>query len=413
MSKAAAKKDQIIAGLDIGTSKVTAIIANQGPSQVEIIGVGVTPSQGMRQGVVVNIEAMTESVRKAREEAELMAGYRIQEAWVSVSGSHIRSFDSKGMVAIKNREVSNQDIERVNEAAQLVAVPDDRQVIHVLPREYKVDEQSGISDPVGMSGVRLESLVHIITGGHTALQNAVKCAEMGGIKVAGLVMQSLASALAVLSEDERNLGVALVDLGAGTCNLIIYSQGSVCFTSVLLVGGSHFTHDVAVGLRTPQTNAEKLKKKFGCAMPSLVNVQETIEVEGVGGRKTRTVFRKDLCDIIEPRAEETLNLINNELQKSGMINLLGSGIVLTGGASELDGLIEMADFTFDLPVRKGVPQSVGGLTDIVGYPSFSTAVGLILYGLEQTKAKNGPRPQDHTISQAVTGLTRKFRDLFA
>ncbi len=411
-----ASKNQIIAGLDIGTNKVALVIGLQTPTGVDIVGVGVCPSQGMRQGVVVNIEAMIESVRKAREEAELMAGYTLQEAWVSVSGAHIRSFDSKGMVAIKNREVTAQDVERVIEAAKLVAVPGDREVIHVLPREFIVDEQSGICDPVGMSGVRLESLVHIVTGGHTPLQNAVKCAELAGLKVCGLVLQPLASSLAVLSEDERNLGVAVVDMGGGTCDTIIYSQGSVSFTSVLLVGGHHFTHDVAVGLRTPQANAEKLKRKFGCALSTLVNDQETIEVEGVGGRKVRTVFRRHLCDIIEPRAEETLNLIHNELQKSGMIPLLGSGVVLTGGASDLDGLIEMADFVFDVPVRRGVPVGVGGLTDIIGSPAYTTAVGLILYGLEQQKFRTHHRPTQRLGSTSVSGpvsrWSRRIKDLF-
>lgn len=401
------EKDQIIAGLDIGTSKVCVVIGVITPTSVDIVGVGVAPNQGMRQGVVANIEVTTEAVKKAREEAELMAGYNVDKVWVGVAGPHIRSFDSKGMVAIKNREVSHQDIARVIEAAKVVAVPGDREVIHVIPRDFTVDEQGGICDPVGMSGVRLESSVLIVTGGHTALQNAVKCAQMAGLEVSGLVLQPLASSMAVLSEDEKNLGVAVVDIGGGTTEAIIYLQGSVSFTSTLLLGGHHFTHDVAVGLRTPQSNAEKLKGKFGCALSTLVNEQETIEVEGVGGRKTRTIYRKHLCDIIEPRAEETLNLIHNELQKSGLIHQLGSGVVLTGGGSELDGLVEMAEFIFDIPVRRGTPQGIGGLTDIVKVPSFSTSVGLILYGLEKKKLKNFN--QDKNM---FNELARKVKDIF-
>lgn len=380
---------KIISGLDIGSSKVTFVIGTLNPdSQLDIAGVGTSPHAGIKQGVVVNIEATTEAIRRAREEAELMAGYKSTDVWVAVSGTHIRSFDSKGMVAIRNKEVSESDIDRVIEAAKAVAVPADRQVLHVLPREFKVDGQDGITDPIGMSGIRLEANVHIVTGGQTALNNTLKCLAKADLQVAGLVLDSLASSLSVLLEDEKSLGVCVVDMGGGTCNLLYYVNGSVASTSVIPVGGSHFTHDVAVGLRTPQVAAEELKKKFGCALASLVPESESIDVDGVGGRKSRQIPKRDLADVLEARAEEILNLINNDLRLSGLVPLLGSGVVLTGGASQLQGLVEMGEFIFELPVRRGVPGSglrLGGLKDVVKTADFATAVGLLVYGFEQRK----------------------------
>jgi cell division protein FtsA len=412
----------VLAGLDIGSSKVSVVIGVVNPSAagsepaIEIVGVGTAPNTGIRQGVVVNIEATTESIRKAREEAELMSGYKIQEVWVSVSGSHIRSFDSRGMVAIKNKEVNQQDVERVIEAAKAVAVPTDRTVLHVIPREYKVDGQDGILDPIGMAGIRLEANVHIVTGGQTAIANNLKCIERAGLTVAGLVLDQLASAMAVLSEDERNLGVCLVDMGAGSCNAVYFVNGSVAQTSVIPIGGQHFTHDVAIGLRTPQISAEELKRKFGSAMASLVNDDETIEVEGVGGRKSRVVLRRDLAEVLEPRAEECLQMIQNDLRVSGLAPVMGSGVVLTGGASELEGLIEMGEFLFDIPVRRGVPQHVGGLVEVVKSGSFATAVGLLLYGHAQKRYTKAFHQQEDGISDSInsslTGLTSRLKGLF-
>jgi cell division protein FtsA len=415
-------KTPVIAGLDIGSSKVTIVIGTvTEESKLEIVGVGTAPNTGIRQGVVVNIEATTESIKKAREEAELMSGYKIEEVFVGVSGSHIRSFDSKGMVAIKNKEVTAQDVERVIEAAKAVAVPTDRSVLHVIPREYKVDGQDGILDPIGMSGIRLEANVHIVTGSQTALANNMKCIERAGLKVVGMVLDQLASSMAVLSEDEKSLGVCVADMGAGSCNMIYFVNGSVAHTSVIPVGGQHFSHDIAIGLRTPQIAAEELKKKYGCAIATLVNENETIEVEGVGGRKVRTVLRRDLAEVIEPRAEETLQILSNDLRMSGLLPLLGSGVVLTGGASQMEGLIEMGEFVFDIPVRRGLPTSnkkVGGLTEVVKSPAFATAVGLLLYALAQkkfTKASSmtslGKTGEDAVV-ESINAIGKKVKGFF-
>ncbi|QDK44244.1 cell division protein FtsA [Bdellovibrio sp. ZAP7] len=409
-------KAPVLAGLDIGSTKVCFVIGTVNPEgKIEVAGVGTAPNTGIRQGVVVNIEATTDSIKKAKEEAELMSGYSVGEVWVGVSGTHISSFDSKGMVAIKNREVTPSEIDRVIEAAKAVAVPTDRTVLHILPREFKVDGQDGITDPVGMSGIRLEANVHIVTGSQSAIQNTVKCVEKAGLKIAGLVLSQLASATAVISNDEKNLGVVVVDMGGGTCNNLYFVNGSVAHSSIIPVGGSHFTHDVAVGLRTPQFAAEVLKKKYGCAMASMVNDNETIEVEGVGGRKARVIPRKDLADVIEARAEETLNLIANDIRMSGVMPMLGSGIVLTGGASQLDGLIEMGEFIFDIPVRRGAPLEIGGLTDVVKSGEFSAAVGLLQYGLSQRKdllMSQHTQELEINIGESINGLTKRLKEMF-
>ncbi|AFY02795.1 cell division protein FtsA [Bdellovibrio bacteriovorus] len=408
-------KAPVLAGLDIGSTKVSFVIGTVNPEgKIEVAGVGTAPNTGIRQGVVVNIEATTDSIRKAKEEAELMSGYTVSEVWVGVAGSHISSFDSKGMVAIKNREVTASEIDRVIEAAKAVAVPTDRSVLHVLPREFKVDGQDGITDPIGMSGIRLEANVHIVTGGQSAINNTVKCVEKAGLKIAGLVLSQLASATAVMSNDEKNLGVCVVDMGGGACNALYFVNGSVAHSSVIPVGGQHFTHDVAVGLRTPQFAAEELKKKHGCAMASMVNENETVEVEGVGGRKSRVIPRKDLADVIEARAEETLNLIANDIRMSGLMPMLGGGIVLTGGASNLDGLIEMGEFIFDIPVRRGAPREIGGLTDVVKSGEFSAAVGLLQYALGQRKdlLQTHQQQQEVNIGESLDGITKKIKEFF-
>ncbi len=404
----------LIAGLDVGSTKVAFVIGAVNPDgKVEVVGVGKAPNTGIRQGVVVNIEATTESIRKAKEEAELMAGYQIHEVWVGVSGTHIKSFDSKGMVAIKNKEVHRSDIERVIEAAKAVAVPADRQVLHVLPREYKVDVQDGITDPIGMSGVRLEAAVHIVTGGQTAINNTAKCVEKAGLKVKGLVLDPLAASMAVLSDDEKQLGVCVVDMGGGTCNLLYFVNGSMAHSSVIPVGGFHFSHDVAVGLRTPQVAAEILKRKYGSAMASIVNENESIEVEGVGGRNSRQIPRKDLADVLEARAEEVLNLIAHDIQMSGLMSFLGSGVVLTGGASQLEGLAEMGEFIFEVPVRRGGPAKVGGLADVVKQADYSTAVGLLLYGLNQNRDQLMSQASGELyLADSLEGITQKVKDFF-
>jgi cell division protein FtsA len=409
-------KNSVIAGLDIGSTKVAFVIGIiNSEGQLDIAGVGTCPNVGIRQGVVVNIEATTESIRRAKEEAELMSGYQAVEVWVGVSGTHIKSFDSKGMVAIKNKEVTYSDIGRVIEAAKAVAVPADRQVLHVLPREFKVDGQDGITDPIGMSGIRLEAAVHIVTGGQTAINNTTKCIEKAGLHVAGFVLDSLASASAVLSEDEKSLGVCVVDMGGGTCNILYFVNGSVASSSVLPIGGSHFTHDVAVGLRTPQAAAEELKRKYGSALGSLISDTESIDVEGVGGRNSRQIPRKDLADVLEARAEEVLNLIGNDLRLSGLMPMMGSGVVLTGGASQLQGLVEMGEYIFEVPVRRGLPQGVGGLKDVVKTADFSTAVGLLKYGFIERKEamiQHSQNAQKEFGSLFVSQFGQKVKDFF-
>jgi cell division protein FtsA len=416
----------LIAGLDIGTTKVTIVIgtvqanektlniATTAPQDltIDIVGLGTAPSIGTRQGNVVNVEATIEAIQRARDEAELMSGYQINEVWVAVGGSHIKSFDSRGMIAIRNKEVKHDDIARVIEAAKAVAVPADREVLHVLPREYKVDDQDGIYDPIGMSGVRLETNVHIITAGQTSIRNAIKCAEKAGLKVRGLVLQQLASALSVVSEDERKLGVSVVDMGGGTCDMLTYTSGAVAHTAVVPVGGQHVTQDIAMGLRTPQDAAERIKRKYGAAIADLVNESETIEVEGVGGRQPRAILRKSLCEVIEPRIEETLSLIQSELVKSGTINQLGSGVVVTGGACQMEGLTDMGEFVFDIPVRRGVPDRIGGLTDVVKSPAHATAVGLLIYGLNEDKYRFANQNVDGGIQDVVSDWAQRVKDFF-
>ncbi len=402
----------IIAGLDIGTTKVSLAVATIKEDQsLQIVGIGTAPNVGVKQGIVVNIDATTEAIRRAREEAELMSGYRVEAVWVGVSGNHIKSFDSKGMVAIKNKDgVTKQDVERVIEAAKAVAVPAERTVLHVIPRDYKVDGQDGILDPIGMSGVRLEASVHIVTGSQMAISNNLKCIERAGLQVKGLVLDQLASSIAVLSEDEKSLGVCVVDMGGGTCNSIYYINGSAAYTSLIPVGGSHFTHDIAVGLRTPQAAAEELKKKFGCAMSGLIEAQEAIEVEGVGGRKSRTVLRKDLAEVIEPRAEEVLQMIHQDIHRSGLLPMLGSGVVLTGGGSQLDGMIEMGEFVLDIPVRRGLPVGIGGINEIVKSASHAAAVGLLMYGYKEFKQQQLNLDQD-TDNVSISGVAKKFKNI--
>ena len=387
MAKDAKKETRIIAGLDIGTTKVACAIGRYENGQLDIIGVGQAPNSGMRHGVVVNIDSTTEAIRKAKDEAELMAGVRVEGVWLAVGGQHIQSFASSGMVAVRHKEVQQEDIDRVIEAAKAVKIPQDRQVLHVLPQDFRIDGQMGIHDPIGMAGIRLEASVFIVTGSTSVIQNAIKCTQKAGLKVDGLTLQQLASAMAVLSNDEKNLGVCVVDVGGGTCDMITFFQGSVIHTGLLPIGGHNFTHDVAIGLKTTQTHAETLKRKYGCALPEMVGEDEAIEVESVGGRKPRTLMRRDLCEVVEARSEETLELIHHDLEEKGLLKKLGSGVVLTGGASLLHGMVEMGDFVLDVPVRRGIPEKVGGLVDVVRQPSCSTVVGVMLYGLSQDQER--------------------------
>lgn len=417
----------ILASLDIGSSAVKLVMShviNESKENkkytIEVTGVGLAPNSGLKQGVVVNIEATTDCIRKAKEEAELMSGSKVSDVWVSVSGSHIQSFDSKGMVAVKNKEVTQQDIDRVIEAAKAIIIPADRTVLHVIPREFKIDQQDGITDPIGMTGVRLEANVHIVTASQSAISNLIKCIEKAGLKVAGLVLDQVAVTKSVVSTDEKNLGVCVADMGGGACKLVYLVNGSVAHTSMVPVGGSHFTHDVAVGLRTPQVSAEILKKKYGCALATLVDDQDSIDVDGVGGRKSRAVPRKELAHILEARSEEVLNMISHDIKMSGLQPLLGSGLVLTGGASQLDGLVEMGEFIFDLPLRRGYPVLVGGLKDVVKGGEFATSIGLMIYALEM---KRDAYVVDHgeattsalfgeAVSDSLNGVTSKMKKFF-
>lgn len=408
----------VLASLDIGSSLVKLVYSVVRDGQIDVVGVGLAPNTGTKHGVVVNIEATTDSIRKAKEEAELMAGYSTNEVWVSVSGTHIQSFDSKGMVAIKNMEVGVQDVERVIEAAKAIMVPADRTVLHVIPREFKIDAQDGISDPIGMSGVRLEASVHIVTASQSAISNLTKCIEKAGFKVMGIVLDHLAASKAVLSVDEKNLGVCCVDIGGGSSKVVYFVNGSVAHTAVIPVGGAHFTNDISVGLRTPQFAAEELKKKHGTAVASIVSEDDIVEVEGVGGRKARTIPRRELSHIIEARAEECLGMIANNVRMSGLQPALGSGVVITGGTSSMDGIIEMGEFIFDIPVRRGFPVPVGGLKDVVKGGEFATSIGLLMHGLEMKRDYYSRKESGSMFSsnQSFDGFSSKvkkfFNDLF-
>lgn len=376
-----AKRDHIVVGLDIGTTKICAIVAEVTEAgAINIIGVGSSLSRGLRKGVVVNIESTVESIKKAVEEAELMAAVQINSVYTGIAGSHISGDNSRGVVALKKQEVTRGDVLRAIETARTVAVlPADRRVLHVLPREFIVDDQDGIREPLGMSGTRLEVDVHIITGAVTSAQNLVKCVNRAGLDVIDIVLQPLASSEAVLSPEERDLGVAMVDLGGGTTDLAVFLEGSIRHTAVLPIGGQHLSTDIAIGLRTAQAEAEKIKIRHGSALPALIKEQETIEVPSVGDRPPRLMSRKQLAEIIEPRVEEMFDLIRREIARSGYEGVLAAGVVVTGGTSMLAGLPDIAERVLDLPVRRGTPTGVGGLRDIVSNPMHATGVGLILH----------------------------------
>lgn len=380
-----AKKDrEMVVGLDIGTTKICTVVGERVNGGINIIGLGSHPSKGLRRGVVVNIETTVQSIKKAVDEASLMAGCDIRSVYAGIAGGHIKGINSHGVIAIKNREITESDIKRVINAASAVVIPLDRKLIHVLPQEFIVDEQDGIKNPVGMLGVRLEGKVHIVTGAVTSAQNIIRCANRAGLNVDDIVLEQLGSGEAVLANEEKDIGVALVDIGGGTTNLVIYSEGSIKYTAVLALAGNHITSDISMGLRTPNEEAEKLKKKYGCAMASMVNKDETIEVPSVGGRKNRILSRQTLAEIIEARVEEILSLVHGEIIRSGYQNILAGGVVLTGGSAILDGIPELGEQIFNLPVRRGGPIGVGGLMDLVNSPIYATGVGLVLYG-----AKNG------------------------
>jgi len=371
----------LIVGLDIGTSKVVAIVGEIKPdSEIEIIGIGSHPSRGLKKGVVVNIESTVQSMQRAVEEAELMAGCEIQSVYAGIAGSHIRSLNSHGIVAIKDQEVTHGDLERVIDAARAVAIPADQKILHILPQEFVIDDQDGIREPVGMSGVRLEARVHMVTGAVSAAQNIVKCVRRCGLEVDDLILEQLSSANAVLSDDEKELGVCLVDIGGGTTDIAIFTEGAIRHTAVIPIAGDQVTNDIAVALRTPTQHAEDIKIKYACALTQLASDNETIEVPSIGNRPARRLSRQTLAEVVEPRYEELLMLIQAELRRSGFENLIAGGVVLTGGSSKMEGLIELAEEVFHMPVRLGIPQYVTGLADVVRNPIYATGVGLLLFG---------------------------------
>lgn len=380
-------KQEFIVGLDIGTTKICAVVGQITETGIDIVGLGTRPSHGLRKGAVINIDSTVEGIQRAIEEAELMAGCEISHAYVGVAGNHVRSFNSSGVVSVKNREIDHDDLDRVIDAAKAIAIPADRQVIHLIPQDFIIDGQDGIKDPVGMNGVRLEGKIHIITASTSSTQNLVKCANRAGINVSELVLEPIASAEAVLSDDEKELGVALVDIGGGTSDICIFVGGALVHTGVINIGGNHITNDIAVGMRTPQVEAEKLKIRHGCCMKEMIAPEETIEVPGVGGRQPRIVARRLLSEIIEPRTEEMFQLIKAEIEKTGYTELIGSGVVLTGGCSMLEGMPELAEMVFDMPVKRGYPYGMGGMRDIVNSPKYATGVGLLKYAANKLQAK--------------------------
>ncbi len=400
---------QLVVGLDIGTSKVVAIVGEINvDAELEVIGIGSHPSRGLKKGVVVNIESTVQSIQRAVEEAELMAGCEIHSAYTGIAGSHVRSLNSHGIVAIRDKEVTPGDVDRVIDAAAAVAIPADQKTLHILPQEFVIDSQEGIREPVGMFGVRLEAKVHMVTGADSAAQNIVKCVQRCGLEVDDIVLEQLASSYAVLTEDEKELGVCLVDVGGGTTDIAVFTGGAIQHTAVIPIAGDQVTNDIAVSMRTPTHHAEEIKIRYACALSQLANADETIEVPSVGERPPRRLARQTLAEIVEPRYEELFCLIQEELRRSGFEELIAAGYVLTGGTSKMEGAIELAEEVFHMPVRLGVPQYVTGLVDVVRNPIHATGVGLLLYGMEN-HARRQPRTP---IGGGVSDVFQRMRAWF-
>ena len=379
-------ESKLIVGLDIGTSKVVAIVGSVTPvGDLEIIGIGSHRSNGLKKGVVVNIESTVQSIQRAVEEAELMAGCQIHSVYAGIAGSHIRSMNSHGIVAIKDREVFSQDLDRVIDAAQAVAIPADQKILHILPQEYLIDEQEGVKEPLGMSGVRLEAKVHLVSCAVNAAQNIEKCIRRCGLEVDDIILEQLASSYAVLTEDEKELGVCMVDIGGGTTDIAIFTEGAIRHTGVIPIAGDQVTNDIAMALRTPTPHAEDLKIKYACALAKLTGPEETIKVPSVGDREPRDLSRQALAEVVEPRYDELFTLVQAELSRSGYVDMIAAGIVLTGGTAKMEGVIELAEEIFHMPVRLGTPQNISGLKDIVNNPIYSTGVGLLKYGAKQQR----------------------------
>ena len=401
-------QNRIIVGLDIGTSKVVALVAEvDADGQIEIIGMGSHPSRGMKKGVVVNIESTVQSVQRAIEEAELMAGCQIDSVYVGIAGSHVRSLNSHGIVAIKDGEVIEADLERVLDAAQAVAIPADQKILHILPQEYVIDNQEGIREPLGMSGVRLEAKVHLVTCAVNAAQNIEKCIKRCGLSVDEVILEQVASSYSVLTDDERELGVCMVDIGGGTSDIAIFTEGSIRYTGVIPIAGDQVTNDIAMALRTPTQYAEEIKIKYACALTQLASADETIKVPSVGDRPPRDLSRQSLAEVVEPRYDELFTLVQAELRRSGFEDLIPAGIVLTGGTSKMEGVVELAEEIFHMPVRIGAPSRVKGLTEIVRNPIYSTAVGLLEYGAVHSRQSNA---RSRLAQSNGPGMFTKMKD---
>ncbi|MDF1591291.1 MAG: cell division protein FtsA [Desulfobacterales bacterium] len=404
-------QENIIVGLDIGTTKICAVVGEISGKDLNIIGIGTHPSIGLRKGVVVNIESTVDSIKKAVEEAELMAGCEISSVYAGIAGGHITGFNSRGIVAIKGPEITQNDVDRVIDAARAVAIPMDREVIHVLPQEYIVDDQTGIQNPIGMSGVRLEAKIHIVTGAVTSAHNIVKCANRAGLDVCDIVLESLASGEAVLTDEEKELGVALLDLGGGTTDLAIFSEKNIKHTFVLALGGNNLTNDIAIGLRAPIAEAEKIKIKYGSCLAQNISSDESIEIPGMGGRKPRKLPRQILGEILEPRMEEIFTLIKREIYRAGMENVIASGLVVTGGSALLQDVSEVAESILNLPTRLGQPVGITGLVDVVNNPMYATGVGLVLYGAKNQSPKKFRIRDTNIFNRVMTRMKRWFKDV--
>lgn len=406
-------ENELTVGLDIGTSKIVAIVGKKNSEGlVEIVGIGSQPSRGLKRGVVVNIEVTVNAIQRAIEEAELMAGCRIHSVYAGIAGSHIRSMNSHGIVAVRDREVAQADIDRVIDAAQAVAIPADQKVLHILPQEYVIDNQEGIKEPLGMSGVRLEAKVHLVTCAVNAAQNIEKCVQKCDLDVDDIILEQLASSYAVLTEDEKELGVCMVDIGGGTTDMAIFTGGAIRHTAVIPIAGDQVTNDIAMALRTPTQNAEEIKIKYACALTQLAGADETIKVPSVGDRPPRDLSRQALAEVVEPRYEELFTLIQSELRRSGFEDMIAAGIVLTGGTSKMEGVAELAEEIFHMPVRLASPQGVAGLADVVNNPMYATGVGLLMYGLKQRTTDSVPmmRPGggESVVQKIKTWFTKNF-----
>ena len=403
----------LIVGLDIGTSKVVAVVGElQADGVLEVIGIGSHPSRGLKKGVVVNIESTVQSIQRAVEEAELMAGCEIHSVYTGIAGSHVRSLNSHGIVAIRDKEVTEADRLKVIDAAKAVAIPADQKILHVLPQEYIIDSQEGIRDPIGMSGVRLEARVHIVTGADSAAQNIIKCVERCGLHVEDMVLEQLASSYAALTDDEKDLGVCIVDVGGGTTDIAVFSQGAIRHTAVIPIAGDQVTNDIAVSMRTPTQYAEDIKIRYACALSQLANPDETIEIPSVGDRPPRRLARQTLAEVVQPRYEELFMLIRDELRRSGFEEVIAAGLVLTGGSAKMEGAVELAEEVFHMPVRLGVPQFVKGLNDVVSNPIHATGVGLLLYGKESMGLAFGGGPLTGSVKSAVERMRQWFHGNF-